>query len=95
MKGTVVSTSPARVRGKNIYMFLSLYVFQPCKAGLYGFAAFFTVLIFTRGATVLFGFVKNYNIDVDDVTFSLLGFVLVFLIKVLENIKERNKAKLS
>jgi len=95
MKGTIVTTTPTRVRNKTFYLFLSYFVFQPCKAGLYGFAAFFTVLIFTKGVTVLLGFVKNFSIDVNDVTFSLLGFVLVFLIRILENIKERNKAKLS
>ena len=87
MKGAIVPTSRVEARSKNFIYLASVYLLQPFKAGLYGFAAFFTVLMFTRALTTLFGLVDNFVVSVDDVYFSLLGFVLVFVIRMLENVR--------
>ena len=95
MKGIVVSGSRSTFDNKGLLLILNVFLLQPFKTGLYGFAAFFTVLIFTRGITVLFGFIDYYLVTIDDVYFSLLGFVMVFLIKLLENIKSSKNKEFS
>jgi len=69
------------------------FVFYPIRAGLFGFALFFTILMFAK----LFGYVANsYNnfaIDVEDISLSGLGFILVFLVRFLANFREKQKNK--
>ncbi len=89
MKGAILSKSHTKTEGNILYYYLISFFFKPFVSGLYGFAAFFTVLIFTKGITYLFGFTEQYIVNSDDVLFSILGFVLVFLIKLFDNIKHK------
>jgi len=70
--------------------FLLKYVFYPIRAGLFGFSLFFTTIAFSKYIGYL---VKNSNkfvVDINDVILSLLGFILLWLIKLLENFKSAN-----
>ncbi|MGB5849619.1 MAG: hypothetical protein WBH40_14090 [Ignavibacteriaceae bacterium] len=87
MKGAILSKSQIKTGGNIFYYYLSSFFFKPFVSGLYGFTAFFTLLIFTKGIAYLLGFTKQYIVSSDDVLFSILGFVLVFLIKLFANIK--------
>ncbi len=89
MKGVILSKSHAKTGGNILYFYLISFFFKPFVSGLYGFAAFFTVLIFTKGITYLLGFSEQYIVGSDDVLFSILGFVFVFLIKLFDNIKHK------
>ncbi len=89
MKGVILSKSQVKTGGNILYYYLISFLFKPIVSGLYGFAAFFTVLIFTKGITYLFGFTEQYIVSSDDVLFSILGFVLVFLIKLFDSIKHK------
>ena len=89
MKGVILSKSQVKTGGNILYYYLISFLFKPIVSGLYGFAAFFTVLIFTKGITYLFGFTEQYIVSSDDVLFSILGFVLVFLIKLFDSIKNK------
>ena len=89
MKGAVLSKSLVKSGGNILYYYLISFLFKPFVSGLYGFAAFFTVLIFTKGITYLLGFTEQYIVSSDDVLFSILGFVLVFLIKLFDIIKHK------
>ena len=89
MKGVILSKSHVKPGGNILYYYLISFFFKPFVSGLYGFAAFFTVLIFTKGITYLLGFTEQYIVSTDDVLFSILGFVLVFLIKLFDNIKHK------
>jgi hypothetical protein len=89
MKGVILSKSHIKTGGNILYYYLISFFFKPLVSGLYGFAAFFTVLIFTKGITYLLGFTEQYIVSSDDVLFSILGFVLVFLIKLFESIKHK------
>ena len=89
MKGVILSKSHIKTGGNIIYYYLISFFFKPFVSGLYGFAAFFTALIFTKGVTYLFGFTDQYIVSSDDVLFSILGFILVFLIKLIESIKQK------
>jgi len=92
MKGAILSKSHIKPGGSIIYYYLNSFFFKPFVSGLYGFTAFFTVLIFTKGISYLFGFTEQYIVNTDDVLFSILGFVLVFLIRILDNIKHKTSA---
>ena len=89
MKGAILSKSQVKTGGNILYYYLISFFFKPFVSGLYGFAAFFTVLIFTKGITYLFGFTEQYIVSIEDLLFSILGFVLVFLIKLFESIKHK------
>ncbi|MCU7495262.1 MAG: hypothetical protein HF314_09675 [Ignavibacteria bacterium] len=65
------------------------YFLNPVKGGIFGFAAFFGLLSAIKYFSFMIGSQPHFSLDVTDVTLSLLGFVLVFLIKLLENFQEK------
>lgn len=73
----------------NLLYTLKDYVFSPGIAGLFGFIAFFSILIVTKFFSYVIGTYDNLAIDWDDVFLSSIGFILVFLIRFLENFKEK------
>jgi hypothetical protein len=64
---------------------------EPISSGFFGFALFFTILLITKLLASYFGTMPNFNVDINDVILSSIGFVLMALIKFLENINERNQ----
>jgi hypothetical protein len=62
----------------------------PLKAGIGGFALFFSVLLFTKFFAYLIGTQNLFEIDVEDLLLSTIGFILAFLIRFLENFKEKD-----
>lgn len=70
--------------------FISQFIIAPFKSGLAGFAAFFSILVFTKALGYMLGTQTTFEIVLDDVFLSAIGFVLVFLIRLLENVKENS-----
>lgn len=66
------------------------YIFQPFRYGIFGFISFFMVLVAAKYMGYLIGTHNSFEIDFEDALLSMLGFVLVFLIKFLENLKEKS-----
>ena len=64
------------------------YVLNPIKSGIFGFSAFFSILLITKLFSYWIGTYNEFTIDLDDVLLSVIGFILVFLIKFLENFKQ-------
>lgn len=64
------------------------YVINPIKSGIFGFSAFFSILLVTKLFSYWIGTYDEFAIDLDDVLLSVIGFILVFLIKFLENFKQ-------
>ena len=89
MKGAIVTQNRDQSGVSSLFLQLVTFVFEPIKTGFYGFSAFFIVLIITKGFSFLLGITELYSIGMEDVMFSLLGFILFFLLKLLENIKEK------
>lgn len=89
MKGVLLFGSSHHERKNSFYGFFKEFILVPAKSGLYGFAAFFTALIFAKGIINILGFTDYYIINSDDVLFSSLGFVLVYLGKIVKNIMRR------
>ncbi len=64
------------------------YLLYPFLYGFYGFSSFFTTLLIAKTIGYLWGSINNFYIETDDIYLSLIGYVLVFLIRFLENFKE-------
>ncbi len=67
------------------------YVALPLLSGLYGFAIFFSTLIFAKWLGSLIGSLNAFSIEVEDVAMSTLGFFFLFLIRFLKNFTPENK----
>jgi hypothetical protein len=91
MKGVILSQNRQGIGENSVFLILVAFVFEPIKIGLYGFTAFFTVLVITKGFSFLSGLTNFFSIGMEDVVFSLLGFILFFLLKLFENIKEKEE----
>ncbi len=72
---------------------ISLMIWEVFKSGLFGFSLFFTVLIFTKYLGFLIGTQQTFSMNMDDVLLSSIGFLLMALIKLLEEIKSRSNLK--
>lgn len=59
----------------------------PLRSGIFGFSMFFTILLTTKFISSVIGTVNEFSVEIDDVWISSIGFVLVFLIRFLENFK--------
>ncbi|MCZ6702577.1 MAG: hypothetical protein O6940_06000 [Ignavibacteria bacterium] len=89
MKGVLLFGSRNHEQKNSLYAFFKQFILIPAKSGLYGFAAFFTALIFAKGIINILGITDYYIINSDDVLFSSLGFVLVYLGRIVKNIIQR------
>ncbi len=87
MKGVIVHSTGTRVLNPVIYQLLLNYFLLPLKSGLYGFAAFFTLLIMVKTVVSLLGYSEEFIVSTGDVLQSSLGFGLVFIIRLVQNIK--------
>jgi hypothetical protein len=72
----------------NLFYAVKDYVLSPLVAGLFGFFAFFCILIVTKFFSYIIGTYENVALDWDDAFLSSIGFILVFLIRFLENFNE-------
>lgn len=59
------------------------------KNGIAGFVIFFSILLFTKLLGSMIGAQYKFNLAVEDILLSVIGFVLLFLIKFLENFKPK------
>lgn len=73
--------------------FFLKYIFYPIRAGLFGFSLFFTTIFISKYIGFLVKNSEEFSVDINDVILSLLGFVLLGLIKLLENIKPEKRPK--
>jgi len=63
-------------------------VLMPLKSGILGFTTFFTILAITKYLSYIIGSTNVFTIDIEDIMLSFVGFILVALIRLLENFKE-------
>lgn len=87
----VISTPAAKAeKGTGeLKSFLNLYVLHPLKGGLWGFVIFFVLLLMVKYLGYVIGSQNEFLVDQTDLILSMVGFVLVFLIRLLENFKEK------
>ena len=63
---------------------LKTYFLNPLSFGIAGFAAFFSLILFTNLFNYIFGISESFSIEMNDVIMSLTGFVFAAGAKFLE-----------
>ena len=69
---------------QNLKSDVKTYLLNPLFNGLVGFSAFFTLIILTKLFSYVFGLNPGFSITINDVIYSLTGFVMAAGIKFLE-----------
>ncbi len=78
-----------KYRGKtSVFYAVKDYFLSPFTAGVFGFIAFFCILIVTKFFSYLIGSHDTLALDWNDAFLSSIGFILVFLIRFLENFNQ-------
>ena len=86
-RATKFSTESVKISSK-LFSLASKFLINPFVSGLMGFATMFTVVIIVELLNFMVGVNKSFAININDVTFSSLGFICFFLISVLSNFKK-------
>lgn len=72
-----------------VQKFLMNFVVKPIFSGVLGFLLFMLVIATTKYLGCCVGTIDKFSFDFDDVILSALGFFLVFLIRLLENFRDK------
>lgn len=72
-----------------VQYFLMNFAIKPIFAGVLGFLMFLFVIGITKFLGCCVGTIDKFTLDADDIILSLLGFFLVFLIRILENFRKK------
>mgnify|MGYP001160708266 CR=1 FL=1 len=86
---SVVATRDKKESMRKRNLSAKQYFVEPLKSGLLGFAIFVTILIIVKLFSYAIGSYNNFTLEISDIQLSLVGFVLLFLIRFLENFKEK------
>ena len=70
------------------HSFVKDYIWAPIRSGCCGFAMFFAILLAVKLFSYIIGTYNFFAIELTDLSLSSIGFVLLFLIRELENFKE-------
>ena len=89
MKGVILSEKEKAANKSGFLLTLKYYVLVPLQNGIAGFALFFLILLLSKYVATLLGSAEEFVVGIEDVILSLLGFGLFFLIKFLDNFKEK------
>lgn len=65
------------------------FLFKPLLAGLYGYAAFFTVLLLCKWMGCIIDSRQIFKVDNVDLLIAMVGFLLLFSIRFLENFSNK------
>lgn len=61
------------------------FVLMPLLAGLFGYAIFFTILLICKWLGCIIDTTQTFSVDTVDLLIGMVGFVLLFMVRVLEN----------
>jgi len=88
MKGVISSKLEGLNNRHEPKSILLNYIVYPIRSGVFGFISFFIILTIAKYFGSILGASAPFKIDWEDMLLSLMGFVLVFLIKFLENFND-------
>lgn len=69
---------------------LKCFMYQPICSGILGFILFFSIIFIVKLLSYMIGTQSNLAFDSYDLILAGLGFILSFLIKFLNNLKEKS-----
>ena len=87
MKGAILKKSGFDQKSNEIFQVLVNYIFVPIKFGLIGFSLAFTLLIIVKTFSYLLKFNSVFTVEINDVSLSFFGFLIVFMVRFLQNFK--------
>jgi len=67
----------------------SSFLFQPLIHGVGGFFLFLSILLLTKLLAYWLGTQSSFSIDTEDAILSSVGFILLALIRLLDNFKSK------
>lgn len=85
-----IKTNQTKNKAKNI---VNNFLWKPLKSGSLGFITFFAVLLITKLLSYLIGTRDIFVIEVEDLTVSFIGFILLYLFTFVEQFKNKNETK--
>ena len=89
MKTIINEESEKIIKGTaSVTSILINYIVIPASYGLYGFAAFFSILITTKFFVVLFDDAAFFTTNIGDILLSIVGFIIAYVFKLIENSKK-------
>ncbi len=68
------------------------YIVVPFEIGLYGFAAAFTLIIFTRLFAFIVGIFETFQVTINDFLTALWGFVFISFVTVIKHFRDMQKS---
>jgi hypothetical protein len=89
MKGVVLIDGQEGKKKPVLFEITKNFFLYPCFAGFFGFSLFFTVILISKVIGLFAGSVKFFEVDIADITLAMLGFVLMFAIKLLESVRKK------
>lgn len=91
MKDYATNSTEAVLQGKTSGKgFVKNYILKPLFSGFVGFTIFFAILIITKTFAYSLGIRETLSIGVNDLILSSIGFVLLFVIRIVNRIKSDN-----
>lgn len=68
---------------------LKIFVLKPIIIGLFTFSIFFTTILITKIFTYLVNDFVIFSLNIYDVMFALIGFVMGFIFELAINVKRK------
>ena len=87
LKGAILKKSDLIQKSPDIFQILVNYIFNPMKFGLVGFSLAFTLLIIVKTFSYLLKYNSVFTVGINDVSLSFFGFLIVFMVRFLQNFK--------
>jgi len=66
----------------------NLYFFEPVRFGLFGFSVAFTLILLVKLFAYLVKYDPGFIVGLKDVGLSLIGFLIVFSVRFLQNLRK-------
>lgn len=92
MKGVLSSKHEGTKKKQDTKSIILKYIIYPIRSGIGGFASFFVVLAAAKYLGSIIRTSESFIIDAEDFLLSLMGFILVFLIKFLGNFSQSDQS---
>ena len=84
MESTTQKYLSIRAESTEFMQNLKTYLLNPLSTGLAGFAAFFSLILFTKLLSYFIGINDDFNLGLNDVIYSFTGFIFAAGAKFLE-----------
>ena len=88
MKGVAITGLNGRGNQSGFLCIVKNYFVLPFGSGIWGFLSFMAIICLSKFLGNLVGTLEAFEIEFEDITLSLLGFIMSYLIKFLKNFSD-------